>query len=374
MESERGQRVGRWWKRSRSSALEVGARLPFSGVAVRVFARDKHAAGTVLGSALALRLFLFFVPMVLFLFGVAGILGRYSNVNSSSDVGIGGALGDELDTTFRQDGLAPWIAVVAGIVSMAWAGRSLSRALVVSSALSWQMGGNQPLRIRVIGVVVGILVGLSLTWVLINEIRQAAGIAVASVSFVGVAGIYLVLWSVLYIALPHRDQRSWRGASGRGGDLGGADLAPRRQPALPAPEDQWRVVDVRHLWRRCRHSRLVLHHRACARVHVRVERCVVRGAWQYLPFRVRASGTPHHPPPLRGVRPILRSSPTNVNDARQVSTMSITVNDRSVRSDGNRATRDSSSSSATCSANCLLSQLVEGDNHGWGHGWGRGCE
>jgi len=138
------ERVGRWWKRSRSSALEVGARLPFSGIAVRVVARDKHAAGTVLGSALALRLFLFVVPMVLVLFGVAGILGRYSNVNSSSDVGIGGALGDELDTAFRQDGLAPWIAVVAGIVSMAWAGRSLSRALVVSSALSWQMGGNQP--------------------------------------------------------------------------------------------------------------------------------------------------------------------------------------------------------------------------------------
>ena len=196
------ERVGRWWKRSRSSALEVGARLPFSGIAVRVVARDKHAAGTVLGSALALRLFLFVVPMVLVLFGVAGILGRYSNVNSSSDVGIGGALGDELDTAFRQDGLAPWIAVVAGIVSMAWAGRSLSRALVVSSALSWQMGGNQPLRMRVVGVVVGILAGLSLTWLLINEIRQAAGIAVASISFVGVAGIHLVLWSVLYIALP----------------------------------------------------------------------------------------------------------------------------------------------------------------------------
>ena len=86
---------------------------------------------------------------------------------------------------------------------MAWAGRSLSRALVVSSALSWRMGGSQPLG-GVIGVVVGILVGLSLTWVLIDEIRQAAGIAVASVSFVGVAGIYLVLWSVLYIALPAR--------------------------------------------------------------------------------------------------------------------------------------------------------------------------
>ena len=196
------ERLERWWNRSRSRVVEAGERLPFSGVAVRVYGRDKHAAGTLLGSALALRLFLFLLPTVLFLFGVAGILGRYSNVDSSSDVGIGGALGHEIDTAFDQGRLSPWFAVVAGIVGMATAGRSLSRALVVSSALSWQMGGNQPLRMRVVGVVVGILVGLSFTWVLVNQVRQAAGIAVASISFVGVAGVYLVLWSMLYVALP----------------------------------------------------------------------------------------------------------------------------------------------------------------------------
>ena len=86
-------RLGRWWKHGRSRAVEVGERLPFSDTAVGVYERDKHAAGTLLGSALALRLFLFFVPTVLLLFGVAGILGRYSTVDSSSEFGIGGALG-----------------------------------------------------------------------------------------------------------------------------------------------------------------------------------------------------------------------------------------------------------------------------------------
>ena len=195
-------RLERWWKRSRSRVVEAGEQLPFFGIGVRVYERDKHAAGTLLGSALALRLFLFFVPTLLLLFGVAGILGRYSAVDSSSDIGIGGALGHEIDSSFDQDRLSPWIAVIAGIFGMATAGRSLSRALVVSSALSWKMGGNQPLRMRVVGVVVGILVALSFTWVLVNQIRQTAGIAVASVSFVGVAGVYLVLWSILYLALP----------------------------------------------------------------------------------------------------------------------------------------------------------------------------
>ncbi|MDX2379742.1 MAG: hypothetical protein QNM02_08285, partial [Acidimicrobiia bacterium] len=55
------ERLERWWKQSRSRVVGAGERLPFSGVAVRVYGRDKHAAGTLLGSALALRLFLFFV-------------------------------------------------------------------------------------------------------------------------------------------------------------------------------------------------------------------------------------------------------------------------------------------------------------------------
>jgi len=195
-------RLERWWKRSRSRAVEAGERLPFSGVAVAVYRRDKHAAGTLLGSALALRLFLFLLPTMLLLLGIAGILGRYSTVDSLQELGIGGALGDEIDTTFDQDRLSPWIAMIVGIVGMATAGWSLSRALVLSSALSWQMGGNQPLRMRVVSVIVGILFGVSFTWMLVNQIRQAAGIAVASASFVGVACVYLVLWSLLYIALP----------------------------------------------------------------------------------------------------------------------------------------------------------------------------
>jgi uncharacterized BrkB/YihY/UPF0761 family membrane protein len=195
-------RLVRWWKANRARAVEAGERLPFSSIAAGIYRRDKHAAGTLLGSALALRLFLFFVPTVLLLLGVAGLLGRYSTLDSSSDVGVGGALGREIDTSFAQGGLSPWVAILAGIVGMASAGRSLSRALVVSSALSWQMGGSQPLKLRVVGVVVGILVGLSFTWALVNQIRQEAGIAVASVSFVGVAGVYLVLWAMLYLALP----------------------------------------------------------------------------------------------------------------------------------------------------------------------------
>ncbi len=106
-------RLNQYWTRSRTRLVEGGERLPFWHTGVRIYERDRHAAGTLLGSALALRLFLFFVPGVLLLLGVAGILGRYSTVDSTSDFGIGRSLGREIDTAFAQGRLSPWVAVVA---------------------------------------------------------------------------------------------------------------------------------------------------------------------------------------------------------------------------------------------------------------------
>lgn len=195
-------RAERWWTRWSARGADVLERVPFGDTAVRVYERDKHAAGTLLGSALALRLFLFFVPSLLLLLGVAGLLGRYSSADSAAYFGIGGPLGEEIDDAFEQDLVTPWVAIGLGLFGMATTGRSLTRALVLSSALSWQMGGDQRLRMRVIGVVIGIFVTLSLAWALVDVIRRGAGLAVVSVSFVGVAGVYVVLWSLLYLALP----------------------------------------------------------------------------------------------------------------------------------------------------------------------------
>jgi hypothetical protein len=90
-----GSAAARWPSRpvngSRSPALPWG-----------VHQRDKHAAGTLLGRALALRLFLFFVPAVLLVFGIAGILGWYSTVDSLQEFGIGGAFGDSVVITVLQ--------------------------------------------------------------------------------------------------------------------------------------------------------------------------------------------------------------------------------------------------------------------------------
>ncbi len=195
--------------RSRITALDVAA---------RVYERDKHAAGTLLGSALSLRMFMFFVPLVLFAVGVAGVLGRHSGLDSvSSDVGVTGSLAGQIDSAFSQGVITPWLAIAAGLFGIATTGRSLTRALVLSSALSWNLGGKQKTPIRVVGVVVGTIVGVALTATIMNRVKDAAGFAVASVSFVAVAVFYLVLWSVLYLTLP-------RGTKDPGAALPGATI------------------------------------------------------------------------------------------------------------------------------------------------------
>jgi uncharacterized BrkB/YihY/UPF0761 family membrane protein len=173
----------------------------------------------LLGSALALRLFLFFVPFVLFTVGLAGLIGRYSGYDSlSSDAGISGTIGDQIDVAFAQSSASAWFVCGAGLVGMVSAGYSMSRAMIVSSALSWQLGGRQRASFGVIGSVVGLIACIGLVSTIVNSIRAATGVAVASASFVAVFGVYVVLWVVVFQTLP-------RGTTDPGAALPGALVA-----------------------------------------------------------------------------------------------------------------------------------------------------
>ena len=207
----------RRWRDAGERRLEVlRVRLPPVDTAVRILERDRDAAGTLLGSAMANRLFVFFVPLVLLSLGIAGLLGNHTEIDSVSSISdLRGQLAAEIDSAFDQSVTGAWVSLVVGVLGMAWSGRSLTRALVLSSALSWRLGGGQRTTLRVIGVVVGIFVGMALLWAIENRIRQSLGVAVASVSFVAVALVYVVLWATLLLVLP-------RGTSDPGAALPGA--------------------------------------------------------------------------------------------------------------------------------------------------------
>jgi len=186
-----------------SRLRDLRGRITVVDVAARTYERDRDAAGTLLGSALALRLFVFFVPMILLGVGLTGIFGdRLEAAEVSDAAGVSTRLAEYVDTAVTQSGRAPWVAAGLGLVGVVVSGRSLTRALVLSSALSWRLGGRQRLPIRAIGVVVGLFVGLVLASAITNRIRLASGLALTSMSMIAVFAVYLVLWLLLYQSLP----------------------------------------------------------------------------------------------------------------------------------------------------------------------------
>lgn len=211
------QRARRNVERAHAVLAQIRDRVQTVDVGMAVYERDKEAAGTLLGTALAVRMFLFCIPLILLTLGIAGLLGTYAGADSlPSGMNLSGTLADEIGQAFDQGSVTPWVAVVLGAFGVATTGYSLTRAMVLSSALSWQLGGGrQRTPVRVIGIVVGIVVSMVVVLMVVRRIDEASGPAISSVSFMAVAPAYFVLWSLLFLSLP-------RGTSDPGAVLPGA--------------------------------------------------------------------------------------------------------------------------------------------------------
>jgi len=172
-------------------------------VGERLYRRDKESAGTIVGSAIAFRLFLFFVPLMLFLVGLAGLLARWVSAQSVNDsAGVSSGLAKQINTALTQSGNGRWVAVFVGLFGVAVTGRSLSKVLVATSCLTWRLPITSKASMRVIGGVVGIIAGIGVIASIINRIRVNAGIGLAGISFLGAIAFYAVAWIVVSLMLP----------------------------------------------------------------------------------------------------------------------------------------------------------------------------
>ena len=169
---------------------------------MRVYERDRDSAGTVLGSAIAFRLFLFFVPLLLFVVGLAGFFGEVVSAEDVDDAGIAGTLAAQIGTALEQPTSTRWIAIAAGLVGIATTGRTLAKSLVQASCLGWRMPMRSKAPVRVVGALIGLLVGMGLIASIVNRIRQDLGLAVTGVSFAAVLVVYVVAALILAALLP----------------------------------------------------------------------------------------------------------------------------------------------------------------------------
>ena len=177
---------------------------PVVDVAVRIYHRDRDSAGTLVGSAVAFRLFLFFVPMLLFFTGLLGFVAEHIDRGDLANAGISGGLASQIEAALEQPSSTRWVATLLGLFGMAWAGRSLTKALVAASCLAWQLPVRTKASPKVMGAIAGLVAGIALVASLVGRLRDN-GIAVAGMSFLVGFGFYVVAWFILSMLLPRRE-------------------------------------------------------------------------------------------------------------------------------------------------------------------------
>ena len=176
---------------------------PIVDLGLQIYRRDRQISGTVVGSAIAFRLFLFFVPLLLFLVGVAGFLSPVVDADEfNEEAGISGSLAAQIDTALSQPTQTRWLAVLIGLFGIGTAGYSLSKVMVASSALGWQLPDRPKASPKIVGALVGLVAGVGLVTILINRIRAELGLGVASLSFLAAFCIYVVAWLIVSMLLP----------------------------------------------------------------------------------------------------------------------------------------------------------------------------
>lgn len=170
--------------------------------ATQLYERDRDAFGTVLGSALALRLFLFVVPADIALFGLINLvdLDGWADPLTKSPT-----TGEVATRIFAEDSLRSlWVFVSMSVLAL-WSGRSLARVLATCSASSWQLPARQAkVAVRGVAAVSGLFVAMLLASMLIGRLREVGGIPVTAGSWLLVAVIMGAGWFLVTMILPRR--------------------------------------------------------------------------------------------------------------------------------------------------------------------------
>ena len=177
--------------------------VPVVGLGVDLVRRDGEAAGSMVGSAVAFRLFTFFVPLLLVLVGLAGLAtGHIDAGEVNHATGVSGGLGNQIRGALHQSGRTPWLILGLGLVGMVSTGRTLSRVLMAASSNAWRLPITRKSPWRIVGAISGLAAGMGLVAIVVNRARADLGVGVATLSFGPAFAIYTCL---LYTSPSPRD-------------------------------------------------------------------------------------------------------------------------------------------------------------------------
>lgn len=176
---------------------------PLVDVALTLHERDGAIAGAVISSAIAFRLFLFFVPLLLLGVGIVSQVAKLLDPGPAlRAAGVGGAVREQIRAALDRSGGAGWVAIGLGLFGAATAGRTLSKTAVAASALAWRLPVRAKAPTRIVGSLVGLLSTMGLVAAVINRVRVELGAPAAGASFAVAVLVYVVAWMFVLALLP----------------------------------------------------------------------------------------------------------------------------------------------------------------------------
>lgn len=195
--TDRSRQVQDWVDRSRDG-------VPLVDLAARLRDRSQQAFLAVMGAALALRLFLFVVPVMVSWVGllvmVSGRPGLQSFLDRSS---IAGALASQIEEAIGPYRSTGALVFATGAALTLWAGRNLAVVLAACSAGAWRVDARHArMPLRSVLSVTGLVATVVVVNAIFNHLRREYGLAVGFMSLVTAAGVYALAWFFGMWSLP----------------------------------------------------------------------------------------------------------------------------------------------------------------------------
>jgi membrane protein len=205
---------------------EMRARQGVVDFGMRIYERDRDMDGSVVASAVALRVFLFFIPLLLILVASLGfVAGHLSAADATRQAGVSGVLAKQINAALTQSHRTRWIALFTGVFGAMWAGRTLARVLAAASRRAWGLSSRQVRvsYVRLTGSVAGMIAAVGALAIIVNRVRESTGPVGGSATTLTAIAVYSVAWLIVSLALPRG--RSDRSVLLPGALFAGASLA-----------------------------------------------------------------------------------------------------------------------------------------------------
>jgi uncharacterized BrkB/YihY/UPF0761 family membrane protein len=166
----------------------------------------------LLAGGIAYRLFLWLLPTALFLIASIGLIADLSSRSPehvAGDAGLGAALTVTIAQAVEQSERGTIYLLFLGVVLMLWAGRSVVKALRLTSAVAWRVR-PPPLTHALAASIIytGISVGLLLSPGLLQLLHHGSLVTDVIVELLATAGLLaLTVW--MQSILPHPNGVPW---------------------------------------------------------------------------------------------------------------------------------------------------------------------